>query len=55
MMIIKMMKMKMILLHLSNHKNYDYFQCVRGQNHDGIYNFLNRCGGLFFSKCISSV
>ena len=45
MMIMKMMKMKMILLHLDNHKNYDY---VRGQNHDGINNFLNRCGRLFF-------
>ena len=35
------MKMKMILLHLDNHKNYDCFQCVRGQNRDGINNFFN--------------
>ena len=41
-----MMIMKMLLLHLDNHKNYDYFYCVRLCI--GINNFLNRCEGLFF-------
>ena len=49
------MKMMMIFLHSDNHKSYNYFQYVKGQNHDGINNFLNRCGRLFFSKCVSSV